>query len=675
MRQHFGFDQFRPGQRQVIDNLLAGRSAAAVFPTGGGKSLCYQLPALMLPGVTLVVSPLIALMKDQIDALTARGIAARRLDSTLTIDAYRDVMHQVRAGQLRLLYVAPERFNNERFREAIRRIRIALFAVDEAHCISEWGHNFRPDYLKLAEFATLCQAERILALTATATKRVLADMCRVFDIALDCATCTGFYRPNLTVLTTPIAASQRDAMLLEQLQQRRAGPTIVYVTLQRTAEEVAQHLASAGLQAKPYHAGMQDTARAAVQEWFLASHTGIIVATIAFGMGVDKANIRYVYHYNLPKSLENYAQEIGRAGRDDATSICQMFVSLDDMNLLENFVYGDTPTLSAIRSLLDGIFSLHEEFDVSLDDMNLLENFVYGDTPTLSAIRSLLDGIFSLHEEFDVSYYELSTKYDIRLLVVRTLLTYLELDRYLEGGTPFYSGYQFKPILSSQEILEQFTGDRRTFLAHIFRQARKAKTWLYIDVDQAASAIGSARDRIVRALDHLGEQRMLEVKAQGVRHRYHRLKTPGDLEALAQSLHQQATERETRDLARLQQVLELASRDGCQVSALCAHFDRPLAEPCGHCSWCLNNKTPMALPQRAVPTVDAGVLRHAEELRQAYPEALSEPYALARVLCGVTSPKLTRAKLGSQALFGALRHVPFQDVLSRVTSMYDCGLQ
>ncbi|MEE9147103.1 MAG: RecQ family ATP-dependent DNA helicase [Candidatus Tectomicrobia bacterium] len=637
LRQHFGFDQFRPGQRQVIDNLLAGRSAAAVFPTGGGKSLCYQLPALMLPGVTLVVSPLIALMKDQIDALTARGIAARRLDSTLTLDAYRDVMHQVRAGQLRLLYVAPERFNNERFREAIRRIRIALFAVDEAHCISEWGHNFRPDYLKLAEFATLCQAERILALTATATKRVLADMCRVFDIALDCATCTGFYRPNLTVLTTPIAASQRDAMLLEQLQQRRAGPTIVYVTLQRTAEEVAQHLASAGLQAKPYHAGMQDTARAAVQEWFLASHTGIIVATIAFGMGVDKANIRYVYHYNLPKSLENYAQEIGRAGRDDATSICQMFVSLDDMNLLENFVYGDTPTLSAIRSLLDGIFSLHEEFDVS--------------------------------------YYELSTKYDIRLLVVRTLLTYLELDRYLEGGTPFYSGYQFKPILSAKEILEQFTGDRRTFLAHIFRQARKAKTWLYIDVDQAASAIGSARDRIVRALDYLGEQRMLEVKAQGVRHRYHRLKTPGDLEALAQSLHQQATERETRDLARLQQVLELASRDGCQVSALCAHFDRPLAEPCGHCSWCLNNKTPMALPQRAVPTVDAGVLRHAEELRQTYPEALSEPYALARVLCGVTSPKLTRAKLGSQALFGALRHVPFQDVLSRVTSLYDCGLQ
>ena len=227
LEHNFGFDRFRPGQLEVVENLLAGRSAAAVFPTGGGKSLCYQLPALMLPGVTLVVSPLIALMKDQIDALTARGIAARRLDSTLTADAYRDVMNEVRSGNLQLLYVAPERFSNERFRQAIMRIRVSLFAVDEAHCISEWGHNFRPDYLKLAEFATLCQAERVLALTATATKQVLKDICEALNISAECATCTDFYRPNLTLLSVPVAASQRDDMLLEQLQQRPVGPTII----------------------------------------------------------------------------------------------------------------------------------------------------------------------------------------------------------------------------------------------------------------------------------------------------------------------------------------------------------------------------------------------------------------------------------------------------------------
>jgi ATP-dependent DNA helicase RecQ len=242
-------------------------------------------------------------------------------------------------------------------------------------------------------------------------------------------------------------------MLVEQLQRRPAGPSIVYVTLQRTAEELAQRLSAAGLQAKPYHAGLQNEVRAAVQDGFLETQAGIVVATIAFGMGVDKANIRYVYHYNLPKSLENYAQEIGRSGRDGAASVCQMFVCLDDMNVLENFVYGDTPTLSAIQSLVDDIFCLEHEFDVS--------------------------------------YAELSTKHDIRILVVRTLLTYLELNGYLEGGTPFYADYQFKPILSSKEILARFAGERRAFLLQVFQQARKAKIWLSLDVDQATQAIGA----------------------------------------------------------------------------------------------------------------------------------------------------------------------------------------
>ena len=239
LRQYFGFTDFKPGQREVIGHLLAGKSAAAVFPTGGGKSLCYQLPALVLPGLTLVVSPLIALMKDQIDALAARGIAARRLDSTLDLNEYRTAMDEVRSGHLRLWYVAPERFVNERFCEVIQRTAISLFAVDEAHCISEWGHNFRPDYLRLARFAQLCHAQRVLALTATATPQVLADICRFFRIGPASAVRTGFYRPNLTLLGTPVTADQRDAQLFAALAEREPGPTIVYVTLQRTAEELA----------------------------------------------------------------------------------------------------------------------------------------------------------------------------------------------------------------------------------------------------------------------------------------------------------------------------------------------------------------------------------------------------------------------------------------------------
>jgi ATP-dependent DNA helicase RecQ len=316
LRERFGFAAFRPGQREVLQALARRQAALGVFPTGAGKSLCYQLPALMYEGLTLVVSPLIALMKDQIDFLEKRGIPACRLDSTLTAAQAEETATRLRAGAVKLLYVAPERFNNERFLALLARTRIALFAVDEAHCISEWGHNFRPDYLKVAEIARQVRAERVLGLTATATPEVSRDICAAFRIPPECAIVTGFYRPNLTLLTTPLPADARDGQLRARLLERPAGPTIVYTTLQKTAERVAADLAAAGLPARAYHAGLEAEARAAVQEWWMAADAGIVVATIAFGMGIDKAAVRYVYHHNLPKSLESYSQEIGRAGRD-----------------------------------------------------------------------------------------------------------------------------------------------------------------------------------------------------------------------------------------------------------------------------------------------------------------------------------------------------------------------
>lgn len=625
LQTHFGFDQFRAGQREVMEHLLAGKSAAAVFPTGSGKSLCYQLPALLLPGVTLVVSPLIALMKDQIDALAVRGIAAQRLDSTLSLDQYRETMQRVRSGELRMLYVAPERFQNERFREAIQKIHVSLFAVDEAHCISEWGHAFRPDYLKLVEFAKQCGAERVLALTATATPAVLDDIRQAFGIEPQCAIRTGFYRSNLTVLTTPVRADERDALLLRRLRERPAGPTIVYVTLQKTAEEIADKLCAAGYKAKAYHAGLEAETRGAVQDWFLESKAGIVVATIAFGMGVDKSDIRYVYHYNLPKSLENFAQEIGRSGRDGAPSVCETLVCRDDVTTLENFAYGDTPTLPAVRSMMKELFSLGPQFDVS--------------------------------------YYELSGQHDIRILVVRTLLTYLELDGYLAGGTPFFSAYKFQPKIPSAEILGHFEGERREFVAGILRQVKKAKTWFHIDVDQAAAAMRAPRDRIVRALDYLGEQGWLELRTEGTRNQYERLKSPPNIEALAKDLHQRMVRREEREIARLQEVLTLSDLPSCQIASLCEHFGETLTQPCGHCTSCLSQQA--AIPNESTiktNVIDAAIIRQANALRKQHGELLADANALARMLCGVTSPGLSRAKLSSHALFGSLAHVPFRDV-------------
>ena len=406
----FGFDSFRPGQERVVEALLAGRSALAVFPTGGGKSLCYQLPALLLDGVTVVVSPLIALMKDQIDSLQRRrGRGGQARLEPRRPDEQREIGERLRSGALKLLYVAPERFNNERFLSQLASTRISLFAVDEAHCISEWGHNFRPDYLKLAERARELRAERVLALTATATPAVVADIRAGFGIEEADAVVTGFYRPNLTLLLTPVAARERDELLLERLRERPPGSTIVYVTLQRTSLRVAEQLDAAGLPARPYHAGMETEERVATQEWWAGSRDGIVVATIAFGMGIDKADVRYVYHYNLPKGLESYSQEIGRAGRDGEESICELFACPDDVPTLENFAYGDTPTREALAGLLTDVL------------------------------------VHPVGAEFAVSEYELSVRHDLRPLVLKTALTYLELDGVLRQGTPFYAGYRLRP--------------------------------------------------------------------------------------------------------------------------------------------------------------------------------------------------------------------------------------
>jgi len=413
LKHTFGFETFLPGQEAVINRIIDGRSVLAIFPTGKGKSLCYQLSGLHLNGLTLVVSPLMALMKDQVDFLQGRKIPAARLDSSLSREEDAGVKTDLAHNRLKLLYVAPERFSNERFLAMLRRLPLALLVIDEAHCISEWGHNFRPDYLKLAALSRALKIPVTLALTATATPKVADDIRAAFAIRSEDLIHTGFYRPNLTLRFSPSKDPLR--LLAERLAARPPAATIVYVTLQATAELVAESLRKHNHSARAYHAGMQDEDRQAVQDWFMASSNGIVVATIAFGMGIDKADIRFVYHYNLPKSLENYAQEIGRAGRDSKQAVCEMLGSGQDLIVLENFVYGDTPEPTDLNDLLQAI--LREE------------------------------------ERFSLSVHEISATYDIRPLVVNTLLTYLELEGIIESTGPFYTSYKFAPHRPISDIL------------------------------------------------------------------------------------------------------------------------------------------------------------------------------------------------------------------------------
>lgn len=630
LASRFGFDSFRPGQQQVVESLLAGRSALAVFPTGAGKSLCYQLPALLLDGVTVVVSPLIALMKDQIDFLAGRGIEAARLDSSLGADEVRDVSDRLRAGSLKLLYVAPERFNNERFLAQLGDTKIALFAVDEAHCISEWGHNFRPDYLKLAVRAHGLGAERVLALTATATPAVVTDICEGFGIDEADAVVTGFYRPNLTMLTTPVHASGRDQQLIDRLRERTPGSTIVYVTLQRTALRIASLLAAAGLPARAYHAGMSADDRVAVQEWWTGSDRNVVVATIAFGMGIDKAAVRYVYHYNLPKGLEAYSQEIGRAGRDGVASTCELFACADDVPTLENFAFGDTPTREALAGLVGEVFARE-------------------------------DGA-----QFDVAEYDLSTRHDVRPLVLKTILTYLELEGFLRQGTPFYAGYGVRPIGDSfDEAFAGFDDGRADFLRRLVASGKTARIWTTIDPDASAAALGEERARIVSALDYLERQGLVEVKPADARQRYTLLDRPSSLDALLDGLAERFERREQAETDRIARVVSLVTNDGCQVNALVGYFGEERAAPCGHCSFCLEGRAQQLPEAEPPPELDELVDRHAlAALTVLHPDALGLVRQRARLLCGITSPAAARAKLTRDPLFGAAAERRFADVLA-----------
>ena len=336
LKRYFGFDAFRPLQEAIVDDVLAGRDVFALLPTGGGKSLCYQLPALLTPGLTVVISPLIALMKDQVDALTTGGIAATFLNSSLDYETVRDRMAGLDRGAYKLLYVAPERVALPAFVADLERWGVARFAVDEAHCISEWGHDFRPDYRRIAELRGHFPDVPFVAFTATATDRVRADIVERLALRSPALHVGSFNRANLTYRVTHKRRGP-DA-LIAFLRARPEDAGIVYVGSRAAAEDLAGKLNAAKILALPYHAGLESATRARNQERFIRDQVRVICATVAFGMGIDKSNVRFVVHYDVPKSVEGYYQETGRAGRDGLPADCLLFFSYGDVAKFERFI-------------------------------------------------------------------------------------------------------------------------------------------------------------------------------------------------------------------------------------------------------------------------------------------------------------------------------------------------
>lgn len=630
LHNQFGFEGFKHGQRQVVQAIVDGKSAAAIFPTGAGKSLCYQLPAILEQGMALVVSPLLSLMKNQIDFLKSKDIPAAKLDSGMSPDEYRNTLEAARMGQLKILMIAVERFKNERFRTQLRQMNVSLLVVDEARCISEWGHNFRPDYLKIPLYQKDFGIEKVLLLTATATPAVINDMCNKFSIRRGNVVQTGFYRENLFLRSRPVADDEKDTMLQQVLKEKPEGPSIVYVTQQKTAERIALMLNERGLEVAPYHAGMKTEDRDSVQNDFMNGAINTVVATIAFGMGIDKGNIRKVVHYDLPKSIESYSQEIGRAGRDGEPALCCLLGNKSGVPILENFAYGDTPTRDGIRRVLE---------EIRLSEKNL----------------------------FKVRQYTLSRMSDIRLLPLKTMLVYLEMAEIIFPKYTYFENYTFKYLISAESIVEKFEGERAQFVKAIFDNSKTAQIWTHADVEGAAVSSCSDRQRVLTALEYFHEKGWIDLQPKSAIEVFEIINSEFDVESVTEELLKLFVEKEEKEIVRLHAMIDFFEADQCLAKGLSAYFGEQLDHDCRRCSVCLEGR-PTKLLSSKLPSLDRFNLN---ELIQPLADTAAAPMStslITRFLCGISSPQLLTYKAKYMSGFGTLEAYSYKAIEKWVRS-------
>ena len=631
LQKHFGFSSFLTGQEAVISKVVDGQSAAAIFPTGAGKSLCYQLPALLLPGMTLVVSPLLSLMKDQIDFLLENKISAARLDSTLERHEYSAILESAKNGELKILMIAVERFKNERFRSHLKKMNVSMLVVDEAHCISEWGHNFRPEYLILPAYQKEFGIKQSLLLTATATTQVRDDMCAKFNILEDNVFVTGFYRANLFLQISPTENSKKKERLLNRIQKTPQDPTIVYVTLQKTAEDVAEFLGANGINVHPYHAGMDNEMREEIQNKFMEGRLACVVATIAFGMGIDKKDIRRVIHYDLPKSIENYSQEIGRSGRDGQPAVCEVLANRDNIHILENFVYGDTPEKNSIFELL----------------RTIKENNGFA---------------------WEIKTTTLAKESNIRLLPLKTLLVYLAMEEIIRPKFTYFAKYSFKYQIKPEDIFNRFEGERQQFVAAILDHCHTQKIWTTVDIPAILDSYKTDRRRILAALEYFETKGWISLQARQAVEVYDILNQAFNVEDVAEKMHSFFRKKERHEIQRIHNMISFFESSTCISKRLAGYFGERLAnEGCGHCSYCKSGQAVLQTTTELKPLGQFDFKTITAEFRQVAGKQFSERN-LTKFLCGIYTPVFTKLKIKQLPHFGIFENYPFLEVKKWITN-------